>query len=59
MYLLGSTKVDQIEENLTSLSVAERLTADHLSHIDEILGNRPSDYQGWGGSGGRSIKTLE
>ena len=57
--LLGATQPEQLRENLASLSVAERLNEHHLSHIEEILANRPSSYQGWGGSGARSIQTLE
>lgn len=56
--LLGATKLSQIEENLAALSVVERLTDDHMTAIDEIMGNRPDPYEGWGGSGRRPLKTL-
>jgi len=46
--LLGATKEEQIKENLTALSVARKLTPQHLKDIDAILGNKPAaiDYYG-------------
>ena len=56
--LLGATKVSQLEENLGALSVVERLTDAHMAHIDEIMGNRPDAYEGWNGTGRRSLHTI-
>ena len=56
--LLGATKVSQIEENLGAISVVERLTDEHMAAIDEIMGNRPAPYEGWGGFGRRKLTTL-
>ena len=44
--LLGATKVEQIEDNLKSIQVAEKLTDENMKEIDEILGNKPETY--WG-----------
>lgn len=44
--LLGATKVEQIEDNLKSIQVAEKLTDKNMEEIDEILGNKPDTY--WG-----------
>jgi len=46
--LLGATKPEQLEENLGALSV--KLTDAHITEIEEILGNKPSEYLGWGGA---------
>jgi len=56
--LLGATSVAQLEENLDSIQVAERLSAQHMAHIEELLGNRPAPYQGYGGQGMRPILTI-
>lgn len=44
--LLGATKVEQIEDNLKSIQVAEKLTDKHMEEINEILGNKPDTF--WG-----------
>ena len=46
--LLGATKPEQLVENLAAISVAERLTDEDMASIDEILGNKPAPYQGFG-----------
>jgi len=56
--LLGATSVEQLTENLDSIQVAERLTPQHMAHIEELLGNRPTPYQGYGGEGMRPLLTL-
>ncbi len=56
--LLGATKRSQLEENLKAISVVEKLTDEHVTTIDEILGNRPDPYQGFGGSGARKLHTI-
>jgi len=56
--LLGATKPEQLEETLLSVDVARRLTPGHLAKIEEILGNKPAQYQGYGGGGMRQLKTL-
>lgn len=53
--LLGATKVEQIEDNLKAIGVAEKLTDEHMQEIDEILGNAPGSY--WG-IGERKISTI-
>ncbi|MBX2803970.1 MAG: aldo/keto reductase [Myxococcales bacterium] len=56
--LLGATKLRQLEENLGAISVLERLTDEHMAAIDEIMGNKPADYEGWGGTGRRRLETI-
>lgn len=56
--LLGATRPEQLQENLGCLEVAERLTDEHMARIEEILDNRPEQYQGWGGSGARTLHTI-
>ena len=56
--LLGATRPEQLEENLGCLEVVERLTESHMVEIDEILGNRPEGYMGYGGRGMRQIETI-
>jgi len=56
--LLGATKPGQLTENLGAIPVARKLTADHMARIDEILGNKPDAYGGYGGAGMRALDTL-
>lgn len=56
--LLGATKVSQLEENLGALRVIELITPEHMEEIDRLLGNAPSSYQGYGGAGMRSLRTI-
>lgn len=53
--LLGATKPEQLEENLGAIAVAKKITADDMKEINEILGNTPETYKGWGGDGMRAI----
>jgi hypothetical protein len=32
------------------------MTDEHMAAIDEMLGNKPAAYQGYGGAGMRAIK---
>ena len=56
--LLGATKPEQLEENLACLKVVEKLSKVHMEYIDQVLGNKPAPYQGWGGHGMRSIESI-
>ena len=56
--LLGATKVEQLNENFGSLQVLEKLTSEHMVQIDEILGNKPEPYSGYGGSGMRALNSI-
>ena len=56
--LLGATKPSQLEENFGAIEVARRLTDEDMAAIDEILGNRPEPYGGYGGTGARFIDTI-
>lgn len=56
--LLGATKTEQLEENLKSLSVLEKLTPQHMERVNEIMGNTPEPYMGFGGSGMRRLNTI-
>lgn len=56
--LLGATKPSQLEENLGAIEVARRLTGKHMAAIEEILGNKPPAFAGYGGSGGRTFPKL-
>ena len=44
--LLGATKVEQIEDNLKCIQVAEKLTDELMKEVDEIIGNKPESF--WG-----------
>ena len=56
--LLGATKPEQMEENLGCISIAKRITEEHMNQINSILRNKPEDWTGYGGSGAREIRTL-
>lgn len=56
--LLGATKPSQLEENFGALRVIPLLTKSHMTTIDEMLGNRPDGYMGYGGRGMRSLHTI-
>jgi len=56
--LLGATKPSQLEENLSALQVVSKLTDLHMAKIDEMMNNKPTAYQGYGGSGMRAIDTI-
>ena len=56
--LLGATNSKQLRENLGCIGVALKLDDSHMESIDEILGNRPEEWIGPGGSGNRDLKTL-
>merc|ERR1712194_501287 len=56
--LLGATKPKQLEETLPALEVAMRLTPEHMAKIEEILKNKPAAYNGYGGEGMRTFKTI-
>ena len=55
---LGATKPEQLEENLGCLPVVGKLSAEHMSAIEDILQSRPASYMGYGGHGMRSIETI-
>ena len=56
--LLGATKEDQLKENLGCISVALSIEKSHMEAIEEILGNKPADWMGPGGTGTRTLHTL-
>lgn len=57
--LLGATKPEQLKENIGAIEVAEKITEEDLKSIDDILGNKPEAYGGYGGSTQwRSISTI-
>ena len=56
--LLGATKTTQLEENLGALKIIPLITPAHMAAIDNILGNRPDGYMGYGGRGMRSLRTI-
>lgn len=49
--LLGATKPEQIEETLGAVEVAKKLTDEHMAKLDQILGNKPDGYLGYGAPG--------
>ncbi|CAM9833606.1 unnamed protein product [Ectocarpus fasciculatus] len=59
--LLGlcATKPEQLEENLGAIDVAKRMTSDDMSRINDILGNSPDKYAGYGGSGARTLESMD
>lgn len=40
--ILGASKVDQLSDNLAALKVKDKMTADVLAKIEDILGNKPA-----------------
>ena len=56
--LLGATKTGQLEENLDSIKVLEKITPEHMNRIDEIMGTKPEPYMGFGGAGMRKLNTI-
>ena len=56
--LLGATKPSQLEENLAALDVVPKITDEHMQKIDKIMKNKPTSYQGYGGSGLREFHTI-
>ncbi|MEE2787108.1 MAG: aldo/keto reductase [Myxococcota bacterium] len=56
--LLGATRPEQLEENAGCLSVVTALTDEKMAAIDEILGNCPAPYMGFGGGGMRALDTI-
>jgi len=56
--LLGATKPEQLRETLAALDVAPRLTAEHMSRLDVLLGSKPPPYEGYGGHGARKLSKL-
>jgi aryl-alcohol dehydrogenase-like predicted oxidoreductase len=57
--LLGATKPEQLAENLGAIEVARRLSADDMRAIDEVLGNRPAAYQGFGSGDLRKLESMD
>jgi potassium voltage-gated channel Shaker-related subfamily A beta protein 1 len=57
--LLGATKPEQLVENLGAIEVARRITADDMRAIDEILGNKPVAYQGYGSGDLRKLESMD
>lgn len=57
--ILGATKPEQLKENLGALAVARKMTAADDEAVEAVLGNKPEDYQGWGGAGMRQMERLE
>jgi voltage-dependent potassium channel beta subunit len=53
--LLGATNEQQIESNLKSISIADKLTEEHMEAIGKILENKPEGY--WG-HGDRKIPSI-
>jgi aryl-alcohol dehydrogenase-like predicted oxidoreductase len=39
--ILGATKPEQIHDNCGAMKLLPKLTDDHMSKIDDILGNKP------------------
>lgn len=46
--ILGATKVEQIEDNVKSIKLAEKLTPEILEEIEGILGNKPAPVPKYG-----------
>lgn len=46
--LLGATKPEQLQETLSAVGFARKLTAEDMAAIDSILDNAPGAYQGYG-----------
>jgi len=43
--ITGASRVEQVRENLKAIEAVEKLTADVMSQIDEILGNKPMEEE--------------
>lgn len=58
--LLGATKPHQLTENLGALSVAAKITDEHMEELNKILDNKPDQYYGYGNSAGyRRIPLMD
>ena len=40
--ITGATKIEQLNDNLGALDLVEKLTPEIMTHIDNILGNKPT-----------------
>jgi len=56
--ILGITNHQQLLENLSCLSLVEKLTSEQMAEIDEILDNKPEPYAGFGGQGMRQLVSI-
>jgi diketogulonate reductase-like aldo/keto reductase len=45
--ITGSSKPEQVVENIKALAVVPKLTTAIMERIDEILKNRPEQYKDW------------
>ncbi len=43
--ILGASKIEQLHDNLAALKSRDKLTADVMAAIEEVMGNRPSQPQ--------------
>ncbi len=43
--ILGASKIEQLHNNLSALKSKEKMTADVMSAIEEVMGNKPSQPQ--------------
>lgn len=43
--ILGASRLEQLKDNLAALEHKEKLTADVIARIDDILGNKPAEAQ--------------
>jgi aryl-alcohol dehydrogenase-like predicted oxidoreductase len=41
--ITGASHVEQVHENMTALDVVEKLTADVMARIEQVLGNQPAN----------------
>jgi aryl-alcohol dehydrogenase-like predicted oxidoreductase len=59
--LLGAVDPDELKENFKAIDIAEKLEMEDMCKVDEILGNKPAPYFGYGDytNKRRSICTLE
>ena len=46
--ITGASKPSQVEDNLTALSVVDKLTPDVLAEIEEAVGTKPAAAHDWG-----------
>jgi len=45
--ITGASRLEQVQENMAAMKVAERLTPDVLERIEEIVDNRPETESDW------------
>ncbi len=46
--ITGASRPEQVDENMTALKVADKLTAEILAEIEAVIGTKPEALYDWG-----------